>query len=41
MEHETYKDLGHKSKAKPPPQLKKIWEHFNHDAKCDGRTSSG
>ena len=37
MEDEPYKDLGHKSKAKPPTDFKKIRVHFVCDVKHDGR----
>ena len=36
-EYDTFKDLGHKSKAKPPPGHKKIRVHLVFDIKHDGR----
>lgn len=36
-EYQTFKDLGHKSKAKPPPGYKKIRVHLVFDVKHDGR----
>jgi hypothetical protein len=36
-EYSTFEDLGHKSKAKPPPGCKKIRVHFVFDVKHDGR----
>ena len=37
MEHETYKDLGHKSKAKLPKDFKKIRVQLVYDVKHDVR----
>ena len=36
-DYDTFKDLGHKSKAKPPPGFKKIRVHLVFDVKHDGR----
>ena len=40
MKHETYKYLGHKSKAKPPTDFRKIRVHFVFDVKYDGSHKS-
>ena len=40
MECETYKYLGHKSKAKPPSDFNKIGFYFIYDVKHDGRYKS-
>ena len=37
MDYETWKDLGHKCKAKPSPDFKKIRVYFVFDAKNDVR----
>ena len=37
MEYEIYKDLCHKSKAKPPNDFKNIRVHLVYDVKNDGR----
>ena len=36
IEHETYKDLSRKTKAKPTPNLKKTMIHFIYGIKHDG-----
>jgi hypothetical protein len=36
-EYDTFQDIGHKSKAKPPPGYKKIRVHLVFDVKHDGR----
>ena len=36
-DYTTFKDLGHKSKAQPPPGYKRISAHLVFDVKHDGR----
>jgi hypothetical protein len=36
-DYDTFKDIGHKSTAKPPPGFKKIRVHLVFDVKHDGR----